>query len=212
LQADADVILGYPPGRGGTDPLSLGSDAVLRNGTVLYGGSSIGDHFETGHHVIIREGCTIGDHVSVWTNSVVDYGCRIGNRVKIHSNCYIAQFTDIEDDAFLAPGVSIANDLYPGQEASRRVVSGPFIGAGAQIGVNATLLPFVRVGEGCLVGAGAVVTRDLPPRAIAYGNPARVRGVVGNLVAIDTRVEEVPSSANRYRLREHSERKGTGRE
>ena len=60
--------------------------------------------FQTGHHVVVREECEIGDDVSIWSNTVIDYGCRIGDRVKIHSNCYVAQFTEIEDDAFLAPG------------------------------------------------------------------------------------------------------------
>ena len=107
---------------------------------------------------------------------MVDYGCRIGDRVKIHTNCYVAQYTEIQDDAFLAPGVTVANDLYPGQEESARLMSGPLIGAGAQIGVNVTLLPFVRIGDGCLVGAGSVVTHDLPPGTVAFGNPARVTG------------------------------------
>ena len=68
--------------------------------------------------MIIREDCLIGDDVAIWSNTVVDYGCRIGDRVKIHSNCYVAQFTELEDDVFLAPGVTIANDLFPGNDDS----------------------------------------------------------------------------------------------
>ena len=121
----------------------LGADAVIRSGTVVYLGSRIGARFQAGHNVVIREECEIGDDVSVWSNSVIDYGCRIGDRVKIHSNCYVAQFSEIADGAFLAPGVTFANDLYPGQASSAAVMSGPSIGAGAQIGVNVTILPFV---------------------------------------------------------------------
>ncbi len=201
LRADPDVLIGYAGSRNATTELLLGSDALLRSGTVLYAGSRIGSRFQTGHHVVVREECEIGDDVSIWSNSVVDYGCRIGDRVKIHSNCYIAQFTEILDDAFLAPGVTVANDLYPGQEESARVMSGPRVGAGAQIGVNVTLLPFVRIGAGCLVGAGSVVTHDLPPGTVAYGNPARVRGRVSDLVEIDVRVEPSPESAARFRVR-----------
>jgi acetyltransferase-like isoleucine patch superfamily enzyme len=188
LSADQDVILGYPGRRSAPCALRLGRDAVLRSGSVVYLGSRVGDRFETGHHVVLREECAVGDDVSVWSNTVVDYGCRIGNRVKIHSNCYIAQYTDIRDDAFLAPGVTIANDLYPGQRASAEVMSGPSIREGAQLGVNVTVLPYVVIGEHCLIGAGSVVTRNLPSGSVAFGNPATVRGRVEDLADISTRV------------------------
>jgi len=188
LSADQDVILGYPGRRSAASALRLGRDAVLRSGSVVYLGSRIGDRFETGHHVVVREECAVGDDVSVWSNTVVDYGCHIGNRVKIHANCYIAQYTDIRDDAFLAPGVTIANDLYPGQRASAEVMSGPSIREGAQLGVNVTVLPYVVIGEHCLIGAGSVVTRDLPSGSVAFGNPAVVHGRVEDLVDISTRV------------------------
>jgi len=197
---DPSAIVGYPSARMNGRALAIGADARVRGGTVLYHGSVIGARLQTGHNVVIREECTIGDDVSVWSNSVVDYGCRIGNRVKIHANCYVAQFTEIEDDAFLAPGVTIANDFYPGQPSSAQMMSGPSIGAGAQIGVNVTILPFVRIGPGSLIGAGAVVVRDVPPYRVAYGNPAEVRGGVGDLRPIGTRIREVIGSASRYRL------------
>jgi acetyltransferase-like isoleucine patch superfamily enzyme len=200
LRADPDVTLGYPPARQVSGRLVLGRDARLRSGTVLYSGSSIGARLETGHHVVIREQCEIGDDVSVWTGSVIDYGCRIGSSVKIHCNCYVAQFTEIDDGAFLAPGVTIANDLYPGSPASQERMSGPSIGAGAHIGVNVTILPFARIGAGALVGAGATVTRDLPAGCVAFGNPAVVHGRVDELAHIDTRVEAVTGSVARYRL------------
>src|SRR3712207_5112539 len=109
LQADPAVLLGYAPTRPASGPPILGRDARLRSGTVLYRGSSIGARFETGHHVVVREQCRIGDDVAVWTGSVIDYGCRIAGSVKIHCNCYVAQFTEIDEGAFLAPGVTIAN-------------------------------------------------------------------------------------------------------
>jgi acetyltransferase-like isoleucine patch superfamily enzyme len=199
LNADPDVTVGYVGDRVSEGGIHLGVDARLRSGTVLYRGSRIGDRFETGHHVVVREQCELGHDVSVWSNTVIDYGCRLADGVKIHANCYIAQFTEIGAGAFLAPGVTIANDLYPGDDESREHMSGPLIGAGAQIGVNVTLLPFVRVGEGCLVGAGAVVTRDLPPGTVAFGNPALVHGRVDALRGINGRVEAV-DSASRYKL------------
>ena len=200
LEADPGVLLGCDSPRGSRAPLVLGANARLRSGTVLYDGCRIGERLETGHHVVVREDCVIGDDVCIWSNTVVDYSCRIGDRVKIHANCYVAQYTEIMDGAFLAPGVTIANDLYPGDEDSAAVMSGPWIGPGAQLGVNVTVLPFVRIGEGCLIGAGSVVTRDLPPGLVAYGNPARVRGRVDQLAEITTRVRPDPDSASRFRL------------
>jgi len=200
LDADPNVMLGYAPARAVPQPLVLGPQARVRSGSVLYAGSVIGARFETGHNVVVREQCRIGDDVCVWSGAVIDYGCRIGHSVKVHCNCYVAQFTEIGDDAFLAPGVMIANDLYPGDPRSAAVMSGPSIGAGAQIGVNVTILPFVRIGAGALIGAGATVTRDVPERTVAYGNPAVLRGPVDELVRIGARVEEVPDSASRFRL------------
>ena len=199
-RSDEGVLLGVLSDRGRFGALRLGAAARLRSGTTLYEGARIGDRFQTGHHVVVREQTVIGDDVSVWSNSVIDYGCVVGDDVKIHCNCYVAQFTEIGDGAFLAPGVTIANDLYPGSAASEEVMSGPYIGPGAHIGVNVTILPFVRIGAGALVGAGATVTRDLPDGAVAYGNPAVVHGSVDGLARIDERVEAVEGAAARYRL------------
>ena len=194
---DAGVHVGYPASRRPGQPLELGRGARLRSGTVLYEASRIGASFQTGHGVIVREDCVIGDDVSVWSNTVIDYGCRIGDRVKIHANCYVAQFTVIEDDAFLAPGVTIANDLYPGDEESARLMAGPHIGAGAQIGVNVTILPFVRIGAGAMIGSGSVVTRDIPPGMVAYGNPALPRRRVADLPQIAGRVGALAAPTGR---------------
>jgi acetyltransferase-like isoleucine patch superfamily enzyme len=183
----------------------------LRCGTVVYSGCSIGERLETGHNVVIREDCVLGDDVSIWSNTVIDYGTVIGHGVKIHCNCYVAQYTEICDGAFLAPGVTIANDLYPGQEGSRELMSGPWIGPGAQLGVNVTVLPFVRIGEGAIIGAGSVVTRDVEPGAVAFGNPARVHGRVDDLVPVNQRVDgAVGPSGHRFSLRKGDTPAGEG--
>jgi len=187
-EADEGVIIGYPASRDSLAPLLLGVGARLRSGTVLYDGTVIGRRLQTGHGVVIREACTIGDDVSIWSNSVVDYGCRIGSSAKIHCSCYVAQYTVIEDDVFLAPGVMIANDLYPGNVRSGELMAGPSIGAGAQVGVNVTILPYVRIGPGAVIGAGSVVSRDIPANVVAFGNPARPRKDVADLADIDLRL------------------------
>jgi acetyltransferase-like isoleucine patch superfamily enzyme len=179
---DAGVVLGRVPGRPiGNYTLIMGSGAYIRSGTVIYAGTTIGAHLETGHNVVIREENAIGDKFHIWNNSVVDYGCTIGTRVKVHCNVYIAQFTVIEDDVFLAPGVTVANDPHPGCPSSKECMRGPVIKRGAQIGVNATLLPFVTIGERAVIGAGSVVTNDVPAHTLAYGNPARVAKDVSEL-------------------------------
>jgi acetyltransferase-like isoleucine patch superfamily enzyme len=202
-QIDDGVIVGYPVSRGGggvaAASLVLGPGARLRSGTTLYDGSVVGRGLQTGHGVVIREDCVLGDDVSIWSNTVVDYGCRIGNRVKVHCNCYVAQFTEIGDDAFLAPGVTTANDLYPGDARSAALMGGPKIGPGAQIGVNVTILPHVRIGAGVMVGAGSVVTRDLPPGVVAFGNPAVVRRQVTDLPPVDRRLA-AEDSVSGFRL------------
>jgi acetyltransferase-like isoleucine patch superfamily enzyme len=181
MERDPSVIVGYRPSRTiASEQFSIGRNARLRSGTILYLGSTIGAKFETGHNVVIREENKIGDDVCIWSNSIVDYGCTIGSRVRIHSSVYIAQGTIIEDDAFLAPGVIIANEKYPGQSWCTQwdpVV----IKKGAQIGANVTLLPGVTIGEQALIGSGTVVSRDVPPGMCAYGNPARCKASVADL-------------------------------
>jgi acetyltransferase-like isoleucine patch superfamily enzyme len=174
---DDGLHLNALPGRkiSRLQPLTIGAHARLRFGSVLYAGTRIGNHFETGHHIIVREENRIGNHVSIWNNTTIDYGCTLGNRVKIHCNCYVAQYSILEDDTFLAPGVILANDPFPGSRYSAQTLQGPRILGGAQIGVNVTILPGVVIGRCSIIGAGSVVTQDIPDGSVAWGNPARVQ-------------------------------------
>jgi acetyltransferase-like isoleucine patch superfamily enzyme len=170
-EIDPGVVLGYISGRDiGTEVLIIGSGARIRSGTVIYAGSTIGAGLETGHNVVIREENAIGDNLNIWNNSTIDYGCVIGDNVKIHCNVYVAQFTTLEDDVFLAPGVTIVNDPHP---VCGLCMRGPTVKRGARIGVNVTLMSHITIGEGALIGAGSVVTHDIPAYTVAYGNPAK---------------------------------------
>ena len=176
---DAGVILGYPPGRSIERTLvRIGDRAQVRSGTVIYASVEIGNGFETGHNVVIREGNRIGDDCAVWNGTTIDYDCVLGNRVRIHCNGYVCQYTTIEDDVFLAPGVMLANDPHP---LCTKCMQGPTIKAGAKIGINSTILPHVVIGDNALVGAGSVVIADVPARAVVVGSPARIISDVDDL-------------------------------
>jgi len=181
---DKGVILGYPPPADKDCPLflTIGKDAIIRHGTVIYAGTIIGSGLVTGHNVVIREQNLIGDNFRIWPNSVIDYGCKIGNNVKIHCNVYVTQYTVLEDDVFLGPNVTLANDLHPGCPDALKCMEGPTIKKGAQIGISSCVLPRVVIGEYAVIGAGSVVTRDIPARAVAHGNPARVVGMIEDLI------------------------------
>jgi acetyltransferase-like isoleucine patch superfamily enzyme len=171
---EESVILGYISSRKVDNTLIIGPGAHVRSGSVIYGGSRIGSNLETGHNVIIREENSIGDNLRIWNNSVIDYGCIVGSNVKIHNKVYVAQFTVLEDDVFLGPGVTLANDIHPGCPDSLKCMRGPCINKGAQIGINSCILPRVVIGERSIIGAGSIVTRDIPAGVVAYGNPAQV--------------------------------------
>jgi acetyltransferase-like isoleucine patch superfamily enzyme len=179
---DDGVILGYLPLRVQVDSLAVGARALIRRGTIIYAGTEIGDDLETGHNVIIREQNSIGDNLSIWSNSIIDYGCQVGKNVKIHSNVYVCQFTMIEDGVFIGPSVTLTNDVHPGCPDAPECMKGPILKLGSQIGAGSCVLPRVTIGEYAVIGAGSVVTKDIPPGTVACGNPARVTGEIGDIV------------------------------
>jgi acetyltransferase-like isoleucine patch superfamily enzyme len=160
--------------------VQIGNNAVLRSGTILYCDVIIGDNFQTGHNVIIREKTGIGNDVAVGTATVIEGQCRIGNNVSIQSMVYIPTDTIIGDNVFIGPNTVLTNDRYPPTRIGG--LKGPRIMQGAAIGANVTLLPGVTVGEGALVAAGAVVTKDVPARTLAIGTPAAIRQLPGPII------------------------------
>lgn len=151
----------------------IGPDGVIRSGTIIYCAVKIGRRFESGHNVIIREQTIIGDNVLVGTNSVIDGDTWIGSNVCIQSMVYIPAASLIEENVFIGPNAVFTNDKYPLRKDSKLV--GPILRRGATIGANSTLLPGVEVGEGAIIAAGAVVTRDVPRWSLAIGVPAVIQ-------------------------------------
>jgi len=169
------AVVGVPP-RGkaeGELPTAIGDGAVIRSHSVIYAGTTIGRRFQTGHHAMIREETSIGDDVSIGTNSVVEHHVRIGNRVRIHSQAFVPEYSVLEDDTWVGPNAVLTNAPHPLCPRAKECLRGPTLKRGAKIGANATVLPYVVVGEMALVGAGAVVVKDVPDRAVVAGNPAR---------------------------------------
>lgn len=152
----------------------IGHHTILRSGVVVYKDTVIGDHVRTGHNVLIREKCSVGNSVLLGTNVVVDSNAKIGNFVSIQSSVYIPTGTVIEDYVFLGPNCALLNDMYPVRQ-KKTSLKAPVIRKGATIGGNATLLPGVEIGEGALVAASAVVTRDVPAWHMAIGVPAKFK-------------------------------------
>lgn len=177
------VIIGHPPrGRlAGELPTVIGDGAVIRSGTVIYAGNIIGSNFQTGHHAMIREENRIGNNVSVGTNSVVEHHIEIQDGVRIHSQAFIPEFSVLEEGAWIGPNVAFTNAIHPTCSRSKECLKGPIIKRRAKIGANVTVLPFLTVGENALVGAGAMVVRDVPARAVVAGNPGKVIGTIDNL-------------------------------
>jgi len=175
-QIGAYVIIGEPPrGRAaGELETVIGAGAVIRSHTVIYAGNHIGDHFQTGHGVMIREENNIGNDVSIGTSSIVEHHVIIEDGVRIHSQAFVPEYSKLEQGCWLGPNVVLTNALHPQCPKVKACLKGATIGRRAKIGANATILPDRVVGEDALVGAGSVVAHDVPPRAVVAGNPARV--------------------------------------
>jgi acetyltransferase-like isoleucine patch superfamily enzyme len=170
------VTLGFPSrdkmGQTGFTGTMIGKNAVIRSGTIIYCDVIIGDNFQSGHNVMIREKTTIGNRVAIGTSAVIEGNTIIGDEVSLQSMVYIPTDTVIGNNVFIGPNTVLTNDRYPPTRIGG--LKGPQIRDGAAIGANATLLPGVCIGEGALVAAGAIVTRDVPARMLAIGAPAKI--------------------------------------
>ena len=127
-------------------------------------------------------GCEIGDESKVGTFVEIQKGVRIGSRVKVSSHSFLCEGVTVEDDVFIGHGVMFTNDKYPRattdagelQDETDWVCIPTLVKRGASIGSNATILCGITIGERAMIGAGSVVTHDVPPNAVVAGNPARV--------------------------------------
>ena len=155
-------------------PLELGAGTIVSTGAVVFAGTHVGERVIVGDQACVRERCEIGDDVVIGRGSLVENDTTVGALTKIQAHAYITAYSTLEDNVFIAPCVATTNDNFMGRtERRHELIKGPTIRRGARVGGAAVLLPGIEVGEEAFVGAGAVVIRDVPPRTLVVGNPAR---------------------------------------
>jgi acetyltransferase-like isoleucine patch superfamily enzyme len=159
---------------GGPGPLTVGPGATICCGAVVYAGATLGARVIVGDQAQVRERTVIGERTVVGRGSTVDFATRVGDRVSIQTLVYLTAEGLVEDDVFIGPGVTTTNDDTMSRHPAGEGLRGPVLRRACRIGGGVVLTPGVEVGEEAFVAAGAVVTRDVPPRAVVMGVPARV--------------------------------------
>jgi len=170
------VIIGLPPKgiRDGEIETIIGDNAFIRSHTVIYAGNIIADNFQAGHNAMIRETNVIGNDVSIGTASVVEHHCKIGDNTRIHSQAFVCEYSIMEEGCWVGPCAVLSNTLHPLCPKAKDCLKGPTLKKGVKIGANATILPDLIIGENSLIGAGAVVVKDVQKDSVVAGSPARV--------------------------------------
>src|SRR4051812_14166457 len=156
-------------------PAEIGAGTIVSTGAVVFAGAKIGERVILGDQSCVRERVTVGDDVVIGRGSLVENDTTIGAMTKIQAEAYITAYSTLEEHVFIAPCVVTTNDNYMGRTERRHgLIKGPTIRRGARIGGGSILCPGIEIGEDAFVGAGAVVTKDVEPRMLVVGNPARV--------------------------------------
>jgi acetyltransferase-like isoleucine patch superfamily enzyme len=176
------AVLGKPPKlarhssapRGGTDPLVLEAGAVICCAAIVFAGARIGEGAIVGDQAYFRERSTLGPGSVVGRGSAVDNDVEIGARVRVQTDVYLTAYSVIEDDVFVGPGVLTTNDSTMARHPDDHPIRGAVLRRACRVGGAVVITPGVEVGEEAFVGAGAVVTKDVPPHGVALGVPARV--------------------------------------
>lgn len=174
--------------------------------------ASIGRGTKIWNHAQVREEAVVGEDCILSKNVYVDKGVHVGNRVKVQNNVNVYHGVTIEDDVFVGPSVTFTNDLFPRAFSEDWEVYKTMVKKGASIGANATIVCGHTIGSYAMVGAGSVVTEDVPDHALVTGNPARRRGWVcqcGNRLDHDGKC---PVCGREYQLGESGESWTCGKE
>ena len=148
--------------------------AMICAGAVVLAGARVGASAVIGDQAHVRERVTVGEQSVVGRGSAIDNDVAIGARVRIQTSCYLTAFSRVEDDVFVAPGVTTTNDNTMARHERGVALAGATLRRACRVGGAAVLLPGIEIGEEALVAAGSVVTRDVAPRTVVMGAPARM--------------------------------------
>ena len=152
---------------------SIANDARIDASAHIGEGVTIGARTIIWQYVVVLSGASIGDDCNLNAMTLVEGGAVIGSRVTLKSGVFVWDGVTLEDDVFCGPNATFTNDRRPRSKAHQNAVSKTLVKRGASIGAGAVILPGLRIGERALIGAGAVVTRDVPSGETWIGNPAR---------------------------------------
>ncbi|MGZ4131064.1 MAG: DapH/DapD/GlmU-related protein [Actinomycetota bacterium] len=156
-------------------PTVIGDGTVVSTGAIVFAGSAVGARCIVGDQSCIRERVTMAEDCILGRGSLIENDTTVGAGTRIQAEAYVTAYSTLEEDVFIAPCVVTTNDDFMGRTEKRKeLMRGPTIRRGARVGGGAILCPGVEIGEEAFVGAGAVVTKDVPPRVVVVGSPARV--------------------------------------
>ena len=168
-------------------PAEIGDGTIVSTGAIVFAGTRIGARVILGDQSCVRERVIVGDDVVLGRGSLIENDTTVGAMTKIQAMAYITAHSTLEEHVFIAPCVVTTNDNFMGRtERRHELTKGATIRRGARVGGGAVLCPGVEIGEEAFVGAGAVVTKNVPPHALVVGNPARVLREVPNEELLDS--------------------------
>ena len=188
VEVQDGAVLGKPPKlarhstapRGGGEPLVIDAGAVICCRAIVLAGARIGAGAIVGDQAFVRERSRVGEGSVIGRGSAVDNDVVVGARVRVQTDVYLTAYSVVEDDVFVGPGAVTTNDSTMSRHGPEYALEGARLRRACRVGGGAVLVPGVEVGEEAFVAAGAVVTRDVPPRAVVMGAPARVVREVGD--------------------------------
>jgi acetyltransferase-like isoleucine patch superfamily enzyme len=155
------------------EAVTIGEGALIGGHVVIHAGAQIGAGARIGDHAQIRDGARIGAGATIGSLSSVDPDVSVGERASVQARCYLSAGTVVEDDVFIGPGTTLANDNTMDRHPPQTSLAGPLLRRACRVGAGVVICPAIEIGEEAFVAAGAVVAANVAPRSVVMGVPAR---------------------------------------